>query len=71
MTTAKTQSVTIMAVIETTTAEVAAVPTAEALEPLCIPRRQPAAATITPKITLLVSPRIQDPQVRALVVWVS
>ena len=35
VTTAKRQSVTMMAVMETTTAEVAALPTAEALEPLC------------------------------------
>ena len=47
---AKRESVRMIAVMETTTAEVAAVPTAEALDPLCMPRRQPAAAMMTPKM---------------------
>ena len=40
---------TTMVTIEVTTAEVVAVPTAEALRPHCMPRMQPASATITPK----------------------
>ena len=39
-----------------TTAEVAASPTAAALVPHCIPRRQPASATSTPKTALLTTP---------------
>ena len=45
-----------MRTIDVTTAEVAANPTAEALRPDCMPRRQPARATRTPKTDALTSP---------------
>ena len=67
--TANRQSVRMMAVMATTTAAVVAVPTPEALEPLLSPLRQPEAAMITPKTTLLVSPRPLDLRVRASTVW--
>jgi hypothetical protein len=38
-----------MATMAVTTAEVVAAPTAEALRPHCMPRRQPARAISTPK----------------------
>ena len=41
-----------MLTIPVTTAEVVASPTAEALRPHCMPRRQPARATRTPKTAL-------------------
>jgi hypothetical protein len=43
---------TIMHTIDVTTAEVVAVPTAEALLPHCMPRRHPQSATSTPKTAL-------------------
>ncbi len=49
-----------------TTADVAAAPTAAALRPHCMPRRQPARATRAPKSTLLHRPRPQVDQVDGL-----
>ena len=43
--------------IPVTTAEVVASPTAEALRPHCIPRKQPASATNTPKDAAFDQPR--------------
>src|SRR5262249_37711570 len=48
--TVMTASNKMMLTMPVTTAEVAAAPTALALRPLCMPRRQPAMATSTPKI---------------------
>src|SRR4030095_36090 len=42
--------------MDVTTADVAASPTAAALRPDCIPRRQPTSATRMPKTTLLLTP---------------
>ena len=39
---------TMISTIDITTAEVVAVPTAAALRPHCMPRRQPERATMTP-----------------------
>ena len=49
-------SMTMMRTMEVTTAEVAASPTAAALRPDCIPRRQPTSATTTPNTALLLTP---------------
>src|SRR6185369_15282983 len=56
VTIAKLPSATTMATMLLTTAEVAASPTADALLPHWIPRRQPNSAIRTPKTTLLPTP---------------
>ena len=49
-------SMTMMSTMDVTTAEVAASPTAAALRPDCMPRRQPTSATRTPNTALLLTP---------------
>src|SRR6185436_1809569 len=55
--TAKMPSVAMIQTIASTTADVAAWPTAAASRPHRIPRRHPASAISTPKTTLLPIPR--------------
>jgi hypothetical protein len=54
--TAKSPSEAMIQTMPVTTADVAAAPTAEALRPHCMPRRQPASATRAPNPTLLNRP---------------
>jgi hypothetical protein len=54
--TAKKPSATTIRTMLVTTAEVAASPTAEALLPHCMPRRQPESAIRMPKMKLLLMP---------------
>ena len=54
--TAKAPSDAIIQVMPVTTADVVASPTAAALVPHCIPRKQPVSATKTPKNTPLEMP---------------
>src|SRR5262249_49663212 len=61
--TAKMPSVTMIQTMPSTTAEVAASPTAAASRPQVMPRRQPASATSTPNTTLfpIPSPKSTSP----------
>ena len=61
--TVKMASATMMKTMPVTTAEVAASPTAAALRPHCMPRRQPAMATSTPKTDALNRPTAKSPSV--------
>ena len=70
-TTVKTASVTMIQTIPVTTAEVAASPTAAALRPLCMPRKQPAKATTAPNTAALINPNAKVVRVKRLLCFVE
>ena len=54
-----------------TTADVVAMPTSDALRPHCMPRMQPATATMTPNTPALIRPPAQSVMLTAPAVWLK